>query len=105
MTSLLSPIILFAQIFAGETVLETEYLENATQSTELSLHAEAYIDLQLSILRFLVEGLQQPANSSSMDSKAGAELDDKDVSRVRKEIEKLFLFEAEFATVSLNCCT
>lgn len=95
--------ILFEQVFSGETVLESEYLENATQAAELSLYAEAYIDLQLSILRFLVEGLQQPANSTG--SKARLELDEKAVTHVRKEIENLFLFEAEFATVRLNCCT
>ena len=87
-----------AQVFAGETILESVYLENATQSSELSPHSEAYIDLQLNILRFLVETKQHLDNSS--DSKVNTGTNEAVINYVRKEIEKMFEFEVDFAMVS-----
>jgi hypothetical protein len=84
------------QVFAGETILERVYLENATQSPELSASSEAYIDLQLNILRYLVETKQQGDGSGT---NVNTESNEAVINNVRRKLVKTFEFEVEFAKV------
>ena len=74
------------------------YLENATHpGVELPAYAEAYVDLQVRILRFLANAKQAPDNTSS---RVNTSADLKLVTHLRQEIERLLQFEVDFSLVS-----